>query len=539
MPHPNQHKRRTDCLESPVRNKRCMDSRKANIMDDSIRSHCDDNDDDNGAPSVLSALISTGSGLLNTALSFFGPPPPPPSHTKRSKVASPKRSKRRPHNIGVDSPSFAAQIPLPPSPSSSLLPFQNLGPVNGARTSTSVRRHDSLAESLSMSYSGQTSPTSSRSPRRASSTVQTNGVSKYQPHRKHIRYKQHRALAKEQQRQELTQLKMNSGQSAAEIDELLGRAHANDVFSTSRTFSPLGLKPTSSQLSLSTSKQTEEELETMYSQHMLERAIKRARDALESARTPRADFSIFLEDLKSIYEPTKPSLPKSLSPEDQAEVAKALQKRGTVGKVGREQVSHTDLSRLGPAQWLNDEIINFYGALIMARSEEAKKDKAKALDVHYFNSFFFAKLEDPGYDKARLGKWTKKFDIFKKDVVLLPVNIGNMHWTCAAINFAKKRIEYYDSMGTNRGKIYKHLREYLNKEHLDKKKKPFDFTGWKDYFSDDAPQQDNAHDCGVFSCQFMEAISRGDEFGFTQANMNYLRERMILEITRGKLWDRE
>lgn len=64
--------------------------------------------------------------------------------------------------------------------------------------------------------------------------------------------------------------------------------------------------------------------------------------------------------------------------------------------------------RLKPGQWLNDEVINFYGALILARSEEAQKGKSKALDVHYFNTFFFAKLEDLGYEKARIGKWTKK-----------------------------------------------------------------------------------------------------------------------------------
>lgn len=29
-------------------------------------------------------------------------------------------------------------------------------------------------------------------------------------------------------------------------------------------------------------------------------------------------------------------------------------------------------------------------------------------DLHYFNTFFFAKLENLGYEKARLNKWTKK-----------------------------------------------------------------------------------------------------------------------------------
>jgi sentrin-specific protease 1 len=74
-----------------------------------------------------------------------------------------------------------------------------------------------------------------------------------------------------------------------------------------------------------------------------------------------------------------------------------------------------------------------------------------------------------------------------------------MHWTSAAINFRQKRIEAYDSMSMNQGDVYKvsghgvvmspaslirahqQLRLYIDAEHRNKKKEPFDFTGWKDY----------------------------------------------------------
>ena len=82
-----------------------------------------------------------------------------------------------------------------------------------------------------------------------------------------------------------------------------------------------------------------------------------------------------------------------------------------MSETGREQVAHKDIARLRPRQWLNDEIINFYGELILSRSESQKgnstfdlagghvnglvngaKGKAKAvekkpcLDVHYFST---------------------------------------------------------------------------------------------------------------------------------------------------------
>ena len=39
-----------------------------------------------------------------------------------------------------------------------------------------------------------------------------------------------------------------------------------------------------------------------------------------------------------------------------------------------------------------------------------------------------------------------QIDIFSKDIVLIPVNYSNQHWTAAAINFRRKRLESYDSM---------------------------------------------------------------------------------------------
>lgn len=55
---------------------------------------------------------------------------------------------------------------------------------------------------------------------------------------------------------------------------------------------------------------------------------------------------------------------------------------------------------------------------------------------------------------------------------------------------------------------------------------------WKDV----TPQQENGYDCGVFTCQFLEALSRGEEmFRFTQQDMAYLRRRMIWEIGHAQL----
>ena len=70
-----------------------------------------------------------------------------------------------------------------------------------------------------------------------------------------------------------------------------------------------------------------------------------------------------------------------------------------------------DLRLLNPGQWLNDEVINFYMAMLQERADndliEVDGKKKKRRDIHCFNSFFYAKLGDD-YAKSRIGRWTKK-----------------------------------------------------------------------------------------------------------------------------------
>ncbi|KAF4572677.1 Smt3-specific protease [Pleurotus pulmonarius] len=283
----------------------------------------------------------------------------------------------------------------------------------------------------------------------------------------------------------------------------------------------------------------------------LQRALDKARATFNSPKPPKPFIPTWEQmqlrnrtrdqEIEDRLRPKRAPLPTQLPPADDAKVTGILQKRGAVFKFAREQVSSEDIARLRPCQWLNDEIINFYGSMILARSESSKENPggkaSKPLKVHYFSTFFWPKVLD-GYDKSRLAKWTKKFDIFDKDVVLLAVNHGNTHWTSAAINFRQKRIEAYDSMNGDQTYVLKHLRAYVDAEHRNKKKKPFDFTGWEDYSPKDIPQQENAYDCGVFTCTILEYLSRGEEvFNFTQKHMPYIRRKMILEIATSQLRD--
>lgn len=154
----------------------------------------------------------------------------------------------------------------------------------------------------------------------------------------------------------------------------------------------------------------------------MKRTIDKAKATLNSPK-PSVPFTASLEQRRILdrkkdaeIEKLLQSLPDRLPKNEEEDVENILRKRGVVAKFAREQVSDVDISRLYPCQWLNDEILNFYGAMILARSE-SNKENAQAvgkrggnnlLDVHYFSSFFWDKLIKEGYERGRLAKWTKK-----------------------------------------------------------------------------------------------------------------------------------
>ena len=80
-------------------------------------------------------------------------------------------------------------------------------------------------------------------------------------------------------------------------------------------------------------------------------------------------------------------------------------------------ISAKDFSRFSGRQWLNDEIINFYGAMVM---ERAIKNQELYPKIHVFTTYFYEKLKG-GYAGVR--RWTKNFDIFEKDFIIIPIHM--------------------------------------------------------------------------------------------------------------------
>lgn len=163
---------------------------------------------------------------------------------------------------------------------------------------------------------------------------------------------------------------------------------------------------------------------------------------------------------------------------------------------------------------------------------ELRKDQGLP-SVYSMNTFFIPRLLQSGHGGVK--RWTRKVDIFSYDVIPVPVHVGQVHWCMAIIHLKNRTISYYDSMGQPNSRVLDALADYLREESLDKKKKTLDLSDWRVESVKGVPRQNNGSDCGVFSCMFAEYITRDRDITFSQENMPYFRQKMILEISTGKL----
>jgi sentrin-specific protease 1 len=153
--------------------------------------------------------------------------------------------------------------------------------------------------------------------------------------------------------------------------------------------------------------------------------------------------------------------------------------------------------------------------------------------VHILNTFFLRKLQRDGYGAIK--RWTRSVNVFQKELILVPVHLGN-HWCMMGVNVPNKCITYYDSMGGRNWRVLETMRSFLVSEARERgTADPEDVQSWKLVCCADTPQQQNGSDCGVFACVIAEHLARRAPLAFTQEQMPYFRRRIAGEIIFARL----
>ncbi|XP_041126232.1 uncharacterized protein LOC121326792 isoform X2 [Polyodon spathula] len=164
-----------------------------------------------------------------------------------------------------------------------------------------------------------------------------------------------------------------------------------------------------------------------------------------------------------------------------------------------------DLSTLDGQNWLNDQVINMYGELVM----DAVPHK-----VHFFNSFFHKQLVTRGYEGVK--RWTKKVDLFSKSLLLIPIHL-EIHWSLITVDMPNQHIQFYDSQGIHFRYPVENILRYLLTEAKEKGKPIFQ-KGWK-----------------MIVSKYCKCLALGKPFQFSQEDMPKVRKRIYKELCECRL----
>jgi hypothetical protein len=165
---------------------------------------------------------------------------------------------------------------------------------------------------------------------------------------------------------------------------------------------------------------------------------------------------------------------------------------------------------LGPGHWLNDELINYFGALVSNCHDQLSLIDRSRKKSAILSTYFYSKLmgEDEIYSYDSLTRWTKDVDIFKLDKILIPINENQSHWIVVKVSMLQKSIELYDPMGQRQNPhVYlNNVFLFIKDEHLKRKGEVLpDASSWRliTLQNPELPTQPNGFDCGVFVSAFI------------------------------------
>jgi len=222
------------------------------------------------------------------------------------------------------------------------------------------------------------------------------------------------------------------------------------------------------------------------------------------------------------------------------------------------QIYKCDMKRFKEPEYFNDNLID----LKIKYMIEEVFDKKKMNKVYAFNSQFYQKLIEKDdaieqYDLVK--KWTKKFNLFEKDYIFIPICL-DLHWSlctiCKPLHWIESRFKeasigqnsndeacllHMDSLDMHKTKqIHKTITNYLSNEWKIKNKD--DEELWKNEHLNSkinlfaklptvkpiCSKQINGFDCGVYVIHYVETILNA----FPRTSMHYRKSLLAPQFEK-------
>ena len=199
------------------------------------------------------------------------------------------------------------------------------------------------------------------------------------------------------------------------------------------------------------------------------------------------------------------------------------------------------MTTLAQGQWLNDEVVNFVGRILIAPRRGRTGSQA-----HVYSSYFMSKLLNGGTQRRDYNfQEVRDFDnrieggLAGLDELYIPINVNNVHWIFIQVDFKAKTIHLYDSLGkqqSNDHYLEETIRYIYDATYKDSPQNKPTLDDWRQDWStsdksDRSPRQDNGYDCGMFMLISMGLLRNGHNL----SRDSYRQSTLCLRSSRRKL----
>jgi sentrin-specific protease 1 len=180
-------------------------------------------------------------------------------------------------------------------------------------------------------------------------------------------------------------------------------------------------------------------------------------------------------------------------------------------------IARKDLNSTFGKEWLYDAVVDGYINLIAERST-----RGITPSVYNFGTFFFLHIEGSPYRQVGFRKsWEHETN---SSLMVFP-RCARQHWVVYVADRLSGKVVLYDSLCRDRQHYngptndFQVIVEFLN--FCDAMYRPANSTPWTtEIFELNSQQwQHNTYDCGPFICTFVEYLSRGQIFDFSEKDM--------------------
>ena len=212
------------------------------------------------------------------------------------------------------------------------------------------------------------------------------------------------------------------------------------------------------------------------------------------------------------------------------------------------------MTTLAQGQWLNNEVVNFVGRILIAPRRGRTGCRA-----HVYSSYFMSKLLSGGTQRRDYNfQEVRNFDnrieggLAGLDELYIPINVNNVHWIFIQVDFKAKTIHLYDSLGkqqSNDHYLEETLRYIYDATYKDSPQNKPTLDDWRQDWStsdksDRSPRQDNGYDCGMFMLISMGLLRNGhnlsrDSYRQSTLRLRSSRRKLAWTIWKAGLGDEE